>query len=70
MACDPTTLAASAKCINNCLSADELDAVATQLMCTWATNIGTPSDASQFSILTELSEPMLTETGAFLESEH
>ena len=33
MACDPATLANAAKCFNNCLNPDELDAVFTNLLC-------------------------------------
>lgn len=70
MACDPTTLASAAKCLN-CLNPDELDAIAVQLMCNWATNGNQAGGgASAFSILTEANDPILTEAGDFLEIEH
>jgi hypothetical protein len=58
--CDPTTLAASARCFN-CLNPDDLDAIMTQLFCNFANSGG--GAGSLFAILTETGEPILTETG-------
>ena len=57
--CDPTTLSNAAKCLN-CLNPDELDAIAVQLMCNWATN---GNQAGGNFRITEASEIRITEAG-------